>query len=63
MLSATTAITRTMWITSTIIPVKHGWSEHPRDWPYSTYRRYLQDTMYPPQWGLTPPDFNGQFGE
>jgi putative transposase len=44
-------------------PVKHGWAEHPRDWPYSTYYRYLRDEVYPSEWGETAPAFDGEFGE
>ncbi len=43
--------------------VKHGWVEHPRDWAFSTYHRYLQDNLYPAYWGQTPPEFIGEFGE
>jgi putative transposase len=44
-------------------PVKHGWVEHPRDWQFSTYHRYMQNNMYPAYWGKTSPEFIGQFGE
>lgn len=44
-------------------PVKHGWVKHPRDWPFSTYHRYLNDNLYSPSWGQTTPEFIGNFGE
>jgi REP-associated tyrosine transposase len=27
-------------------PVKHGYTGHPRDWPYSTYHRYQKQGFY-----------------
>ncbi|SEH05828.1 REP-associated tyrosine transposase [Candidatus Venteria ishoeyi] len=44
-------------------PVKHGWVEHPRDWPFSTYHRYMNNGMYPAYWGQAAPKFIGEFGE
>ncbi len=44
-------------------PVKHDWVEHPRDWPFSTYHRYMRDEAYPLEWGNTEPVIEGEFGE
>jgi putative transposase len=33
-----------------INPVKHGWVERVRDWPYSTFHRDVRDGIYPPDW-------------
>ena len=32
-------------------PVKHGHVARPADWPYSTFRRYVERGAYPPDWG------------
>ena len=32
-------------------PVKHGLVESPKDWPSSTFHRYLQEGLYPLNWG------------
>jgi putative transposase len=32
-------------------PVKHGWVERVRDWPYSSFRRYVEQGVYPESWG------------
>jgi putative transposase len=32
-------------------PVKHGLVDAPRDWPYSSFRRYVRDGVYPADWG------------
>ena len=31
-------------------PVKHGWSGSVRDWPYSTFHRWVAAGVYPPDW-------------
>ncbi len=31
-------------------PVKHGYVACVSDWPYSTFHRYVQQGMYPPDW-------------
>lgn len=31
-------------------PVKHGWVERVRDWPYSTFHRCVEMGMYPMEW-------------
>lgn len=32
-------------------PVKHGLVESPKDWPSSTFHRYLEEGLYPANWG------------
>ena len=32
-------------------PVKHGLVKRARDWPYSTFRRFVEDGVYPEDWG------------
>jgi putative transposase len=32
-------------------PVKHGWVERVRDWPYSSFHRYVEQGVYPENWG------------
>ncbi|WP_283788254.1 REP-associated tyrosine transposase [Bermanella sp. WJH001] len=45
-----------------INPVKHNLVNTPRDWPYSTFHKFLHTGSYDSNWGenLT---FNGEFGE
>ena len=45
-----------------INPVKHGWVERVRDWPYSTFHRDVKRNLYPADWAGSA-EFNGQFGE
>jgi putative transposase len=33
-------------------PVKHGLVARAVDWPYSTFRRFVRDGVYAPDWGL-----------
>jgi putative transposase len=33
-------------------PVKHGLVESPKDWPSSTFQRYLKEGFYPANWGV-----------
>ncbi len=35
-------------------PVKHGYVEHARDWPYSSFHRWVEHGLYPRDW--TAPD-------
>jgi len=35
-------------------PVKHGHVQHVRDWPYSTFHRYVKNGVYPTDWGSAP---------
>ena len=37
-------------------PVKHGWAAAPRDWPHSSFQRYVRRGWYPQDWGLTEPN-------
>jgi putative transposase len=32
-------------------PVKHGLVESPKDWPFSTFHRYIKEGSYPGNWG------------
>jgi putative transposase len=32
-------------------PVKHGWVRRVRDWPHSSFHRYVQLGVYPLDWG------------
>jgi len=45
-------------------PMKHGLVKQVRDWPYSTFHRYVQQGIYAEDWGgevLFEPDV--PFGE
>lgn len=42
-------------------PLKHGWVNQVKDWPYSTFHVFVQRGLYPPDWcGLLE---EGDFGE
>lgn len=32
-------------------PVKHGWVNKVRDWPYSSFQRYVEQGIYTEDWG------------
>ncbi|MGX4640672.1 REP-associated tyrosine transposase [Massilia sp. SYSU DXS3249] len=34
-------------------PVRHGYAESARAWPFSTFHRYVRQGVYPPNWGGT----------
>jgi putative transposase len=34
-------------------PVKHGLVKSVKDWPFSTFHRYVKDGIYPENWGET----------
>ncbi len=34
-------------------PVKHGLANAPKDWPCSTFHRYVKKGLYPKDWGAT----------
>ncbi len=34
-------------------PVKHGWASRVRDWPYSSFHRYVRAGIYTPDWSGT----------
>jgi putative transposase len=38
-------------------PVKHGLVSRPRDWPYSSFSRWVEMGVYPPNWGEGPMSF------
>ena len=33
-------------------PVKHGHAATPAAWPYSTFQRFVERGVYPPDWGM-----------
>ncbi|MEK7207151.1 MAG: transposase, partial [Pseudomonadota bacterium] len=45
-------------------PVKHGLVERVKDWPYSTFHKYVEKGVYPANWGDDEvTDSAGGFGE
>ena len=40
-------------------PVKHGYVNSPMDWPSSSFHRYVQAGIYPPDWGDGSMNFDG----
>ncbi len=40
-------------------PVKHGYTSAPMDWPYSSFRRYVEGGLYSRDWGRDAIDFSG----
>lgn len=40
-------------------PVKHGHAQAPMDWPYSSFRRYVEADIYPADWGQGEMRFEG----
>jgi putative transposase len=44
-------------------PVKHGLVKQVNDWPYSSFHRYLEAGMYPPDWTVASPADETRFGE
>ncbi len=45
-------------------PVKHGLVRNVKDWPYSTFHRYVRNGMYDRHWGVDGlADEEGEFGE
>jgi len=38
-------------------PVKHGYAASPLDWPYSSFRRYVEAGLYDAEWGQGQMDF------
>ena len=40
-------------------PVKHGHAQAPMDWPYSSFRRYVEAGVYPADWGRSEMKFEG----
>jgi putative transposase len=39
-----------------INPLKHGLVTHLRDWPYSSFHRYVKNGVYPCDWAASPQD-------
>ena len=44
-------------------PVKHGLVNRVSDWPYSSFHRYVDEGIYPPDWGGSKVIDSGEFGE
>jgi len=44
-------------------PVKHGLVDQVKDWPYSTFHRYVNQGLYPDNWGGVGVTTDGEFGE
>ncbi|MGA7489696.1 MAG: transposase [Xanthobacteraceae bacterium] len=44
-------------------PVKHGLVSRARDWPYSSFHRYVRQGVLPEDWGGEIDDSGGNFGE
>jgi putative transposase len=34
-------------------PVKHGYVTRPLDWPYSSFRRFVKQGIYPEDWAAS----------
>ena len=45
-----------------INPLKHGLVESVRDWPHSTFHRYVSKGWLPPDWAASP-EATGWFRE
>ena len=43
-------------------PVKHGLVENVADWPWSSFHRWLNQGIYPPDWGETAPALSADVG-
>ncbi|WP_077731720.1 transposase [Methylocaldum sp. 14B] len=37
-------------------PVKHGYVQSPKDWPYSSFHRWVERGVYPADWASISPD-------
>jgi putative transposase len=44
-------------------PVKHGLVSRVRDWPYSSFHRYVRRGLLPSDWGGDMSDLGANFGE
>jgi putative transposase len=44
-------------------PVKHGYVARPRDWPWSSFHRFVRDGLYPLDWGCEDSTRNRLEGE
>jgi putative transposase len=36
-------------------PVKHGYAASPADWPWSTFKKFVESGAYPAEWGRSLP--------
>ncbi len=46
-----------------INPLKHGWVTAVRDWPHSTFHRYVREGLLPEDWACSVPVADVGFGE
>ena len=44
-------------------PVKHGYVSQVRDWPFSTFHRFVERGTLTADWGGSTLEFQGEFGE
>ncbi len=44
-------------------PVKHGWVKAPKDWPYSSFHRYVNQGYYPHSWAAPAHHFEPPIGD
>ncbi|WP_027855161.1 REP-associated tyrosine transposase [Marinobacterium litorale] len=44
-------------------PVKHGLTDSPANWAYSSFWRFVNAGFYTPDWGESEYDLSGNFGE
>jgi putative transposase len=44
-------------------PVKHALVKQVKDWPYSSFHRYVENGTYDENWGATPLRDHGNFGK
>jgi putative transposase len=44
-------------------PVKHGLVSRVSDWPHSSFHRYVERGILPPDWGGDSNDISGNYGE
>ena len=43
-------------------PVKHGLVEAPKDWPYSSFHRFVKKNIYTESWGNSGVEFSNEIG-
>ena len=44
-------------------PVKHDLVKQVKDWPYSSFHRYVEAGVYAEDWTIEPPTYETGFGE
>ncbi|MDQ2962677.1 MAG: transposase [Pseudomonadota bacterium] len=44
-------------------PVRHGYVKNVRDWPYSSFHRYVRQRLLPSDWSATVESIGADFGE